>query len=169
MKKLWLLIPIFVLILSFKSNTPLRVTNSTYDKMLSVILSDNVPEMTVSDFTLSKAKEVLVIDAREKNEYEISHLPDAIWVGFKDFDIKRMSGISKNKKILVYCSIGYRSEEIVGRLIELGYTDVANLYGGIFEYVNQDNTVYDASGPTRKVHGFSKIWSIWVNKGEKVF
>lgn len=167
MKKSWLLIPILILILSFKSNSSLRVNSSSFDKMLSVILSHEAPEVSVTDFSLSE--KVILVDAREKNEYDISHLPGALWVGFKDFEIERMTEISKNEKIVVYCSMGYRSEKIASKLIESGYTDVVNLYGGIFEWVNQDKIIIDTFGPTRKVHGFSRMWSIWLNKGEKVF
>lgn len=166
MNRFKLLLTIILLNLSFNSYSQHKVTSTAFDKMLGVILSHDVPEVSVADFSISE--KVVVVDAREKNEYDISHLPRALWVGFKDFDIQRLSTVPKNQKIVVYCSIGYRSEKIAKKLIESGYTDVVNLYGGIFEWVNQDKTVKDASGTTHKVHGFSRMWSIWLNKGEKV-
>lgn len=69
----------------------------------------------------------------------------------------------------MYCSIGYRSEKIAKKLLENGYDNVSNLYGGIFEWANQGNKVYNDYGETTKVHAFSRLWSVWLNKGEKVY
>ncbi|MER3327952.1 MAG: rhodanese-like domain-containing protein, partial [Candidatus Kapaibacterium sp.] len=87
-----------------------------------------------------------------------------------DFELSRVQEISKDSKIVVYCSVGYRSEKIAEKLQGAGYTDVSNLYGGIFEWVNQDRAVVDDQNtPTTKVHAFSRVWGVWLNKGEKVY
>ena len=45
-----------------------------------------------------------------------------------------------------------------------------NLYGGIFEWKNQDGTVVDDEGSiTDSVHAFDRAWGIWLNKGKKVY
>ena len=83
-----------------------------------------------------------------------------------------MSGIKKDQKVVVYCSIGYRSEKIGEQLQQLGYKDVHNLYGSIFEWVNAGNEVVDAkNNKTRKVHTYNRKWSQWVEDGkaEKVW
>ena len=99
----------------------------------------------------------------------MSHIQDAIWVGYDDFDLSRVGEVEKNQKIVVYCSVGYRSEKVSEKLIEAGYEDVANLYGGIFEWRNQDQEVVDEQGQTNKVHAYDKVWGVWVTKGEKVY
>jgi hypothetical protein len=44
------------------------------------------------------------------------------------------------------------------------------LYGGIFEWKNNNFKVLDTLGnETEKVHTFSKSWSKWLTKGEKVY
>ena len=56
------------------------------------------------------------------------------------------------------------------KLKAAGYRNVRNLYGSIFEWVNQDNPVVDNQGkPTQKVHAYSRTWGVWLNKGEKVY
>ena len=59
--------------------------------------------------------------------------------------MKIYQGWSKSDTIVLYCSIGYRSEKIGEKLVEMGYGHVFNLYGGIFEWVNRDLPVYNAS------------------------
>jgi len=71
---------------------------------------------------------------------------------------------------VVYCSVGVRSEIIAHRIIEKGYTNVYNLYGGIFEWKNNGFQVMDTLGnTTEKVHTYNKEWSKWLTKGEKVY
>jgi hypothetical protein len=70
----------------------------------------------------------------------------------------------------VYCSVGYRSERIGEKLQDAGYTHVFNLYGGIFNWKNQDGVVLDASNDTtERVHTYNKSWSRFLKKGEPVY
>ena len=81
-----------------------------------------------------------------------------------------MNGISKDATIIVYCSVGYRSEKITKKLNKMGYKNVSNLYGGIFEWVNQGHKVYDdKNNNTLKVHTYNKRWSKWLRRGVKIY
>lgn len=111
----------------------------------------------------------LILDTREKEEFEVSHLAGAKWVGYETFDIEGLQSIPKEQKIVVYCSIGARSQEIGKKLKEAGYTEVYNLYGGIFHWVNEEHKVYAGDSPTDKVHAFDRAWGVWLNKGQKVY
>lgn len=114
--------------------------------------------------------EVIILDAREKEEFEVSHLENSMYVGYNDFDESTLKTIPKDKKIVVYCSIGIRSENIGKKLQKAGFTDIQNLYGGIFEWKNNDLPVLDSSGnETEKVHAFSRHWAKWLKKGEKIY
>ena len=81
-----------------------------------------------------------------------------------------LKNIQKNSRIIVYCSVGYRSERIGEQLLANGYSNVTNLYGGIFEWVNSDYPVVDTNNvKTNKVHAYSKLWGKWLKNGEKVY
>ena len=54
---------------------------------------------------------------------------------FTSFHTARRRGTALH--IIVYCSIGVRSEDIGEKLKELGYTKILNLYGGIFDWKNK--------------------------------
>ncbi|MCB9194871.1 MAG: sterol desaturase family protein [Flavobacteriales bacterium] len=106
----------------------------------------------------------IFLDAREKEEYEVSHLQNAYWIGYNDFNKERLNGIDKQSKIVVYCAIGARSNDIAVELIALGYQDVSNLYGGIFSWANQGYDLYHGEDLTNKVHPYDQNWSKWLNK-----
>jgi len=144
------------------------VQNKSFDVMLATLLSHSVKEVGAKD--VNKDSTTVFLDSREKNEYNVSHLKNSIWVGYNDFDMSRVKRISKSQKIIVYCSVGYRSEKITEKLNKAGYTNVSNMVGGIFEWKNQNNMVYDNAGmETQKVHAYSKTWGVWLNRGEKVY
>lgn len=145
-----------------------QVKSKAYSMLLDTLLSHSVQEITVQEASLIKGNTIF-LDARKPNEYAISQIENAIFVGYDNFEINSMKNIAKDHKIIVYCSVGYRSEKIAEKLVDKGYSDVSNLYGGIFEWKNQDHEVYNDSVVTKKVHGFNKAWGIWLNKGTKVY
>ena len=148
-----------------------HVESATFDKMIGRTISFSVPTMGVAELKATK-EPVYLLDAREVEEYEVSHIPNAIHVGYDHFDATQLAAIPKDAKVVLYCSIGYRSEKIGEQVAALGYTNVHNLYGSIFEWVNQGNTVVDNKGQaTQKVHTYNRVWSVWVDgaQAEKVW
>ncbi len=130
---------------------------------------NTVPLISATDLE-RKADNFVLLDTREKAEYKVSHLENAQWVGYDTFDKKRLKDIPKDQPIVVYCSIGYRSERIGEQLLKMGYEEVYNLNGGIFEWVNQDQELVESKDKaTDKVHAYSKSWGVWLDKGEKVY
>jgi len=143
------------------------VGSKPYSLMLSTLLSSDVPIKSVSEIT--HLENFQVLDAREKNEFEISHLKNAIWVGYDDFNFGRIESLDKSKPTIVYCSVGYRSEKITEKLRDFGFGNVYNLYGGIFEWANEQKPVYKFETETDSVHAYDKIWGVWLNIDEKVY
>ncbi len=143
----------------------------TLKEVLKKYNSESVPYITVKSLK-EKTSEVILLDARESKEYEVSHLKNAIFVGYEQFNIRKTIKKLPNKdaKIVVYCSLGVRSEDIAEQLKSKGYLKVYNLYGGIFEWKNDGNSVFEKGGvETNKVHAYSKEWGAWLLKGEKVY
>ena len=148
-----------------------RTINPEFEKEVDSYLNYSVPAITVKNLIQIK-DDVVLLDAREMNEYEVSHIPGARYVGFDDFDESVLSDIDKDKRIVVYCSIGYRSEKIGEKLKKLGYKNPYNLFGSIFEWVNAGQPLVDKEGKaTNIIHTYNKKWSKWVTDGmaEKVW
>lgn len=142
----------------------------SFHKMIKTMLSHSVDEVYAKD--LSYDSSIVYLDAREIKEYNVSRIENAQWVGYDDFDLSRVKKLDKDKEIVVYCSIGYRSEKIAEKLKAEGFTNVSNMLGGIFEWANYENKLVDSSSlKTKKIHGFSRAWGIWLDgdKSEKVY
>ncbi len=139
--------------------------NPDFDAEVARTINFTVPTIGVTALKKDLNK-VHLFDARAKEEYSVSHIPGAKFIGYSDFDKTKLTHVPKDAKVVVYCSIGYRSEKIGERLQEMGFTNVHNLYGSIFEWVNRGNEVVDENGtPTREVHVYNRQWSEWVEEG----
>jgi rhodanese-related sulfurtransferase len=160
-----------ILILFFLINATLYA-QTELNQQLQKWNKNKVPYITVDSFASLKTNPVL-LDAREEKEFKISHLKKAVFVGYDHFKLKEtLKKLPKDKDVIivVYCSLGIRSEIVAHKLIKEGYTNVYNLYGGIFEWKNNAFRVIDTLGNnTEKVHTYNKDWSKWLTKGEKVY
>lgn len=146
-----------------------QVNDPAYSLMLQKLLTHSVREISVKE-AVEKSDNVIFLDAREKEEFGVSHLEGALQVGYDQFTLKMVNKINKDERIIVYCSVGYRSEKIAELLVSAGFSHVSNLYGGIFEWVNEGYPVYDQSGKlTNKVHAYDYTWGVWLRKGDKVY
>lgn len=143
------------------SNTHYQVSckiEKALNKMLkctvAVISTDRLADL------ISSSTDCIVLDSRELTEFEVSHLPNAKWVGYVDFTLSRVADVPKDSNIVVYCSIGVRSENIAEKLLSFGFTNVWNLYGGIFAWANEHKTLARQNlVPTLSVHGYDQNWS----------
>lgn len=166
MKKPWILTYIMVL-LSFTASLG-QITSNRYKALLKTLYKNTVPLVSCDD--AEKLRSAQFLDTRAYQEFKVSHIPNARWIGYDEFSLDKMKGIDKQTPLVVYCSVGVRSEQIGKKLLDAGYTNVQNLYGSLFEWVNQDKPIVDEKGkPTNKVHGYSRTWGIWLKKGEKVY
>lgn len=122
----------------------------------------NVQQMTVADLAATNLTDYLLIDVRKKEEYKVSYLKNAINIESAK-EILTLTKQNQNKKIILYCSVGYRSSDIANQLLSLGVTNIYNLEGSIFEWVNSGHKVYNAKGITKYVHPYNKAWGILLN------
>ena len=132
-------------------------TEADFKDMLEGMYKYTVPLIQPAEIQKKGLSNYILLDTREKEEYEVSHLPGAIWTGYDHFNEAVLDLLDKDKAVVVYCSVGYRSERIGERMQKAGFTQVYNLYGGIFQWTNEGNAVENAAGePTPKVHGYNK-------------
>ena len=117
---------------------------------------------------ISTDQNIQILDTRKKEEFEVSHLENAIHVGYKNFEIEQYQDqIDKNQLIIVYCSIGVRSEKIGDKLKTAGFENVKNLRGGLFKWFNENRQILDDNNkPTHHIHGYNKKWSRYLKRGE---
>lgn len=129
---------------------------------------DNLVSVTELSKQL-KEQDILLLDSREKKEFEVSHIKKANYVGYNKFDISRFESIDKKTPIVVYCSVGYRSAKICEKLTKKGFTNVKNLYGGIFKWANDGFDVVDGNNAKVKVHPYDKDWGKWLKEDYRCY
>ncbi len=147
------------------------MAQGAFDLMLKGMYKETVPLISTDS-----ALEVLIdaqavfLDTRSSEEYNVSHIEGARFVDYETFDISQLENLPRDSAIVVYCSVGYRSERIGEQLLSAGFSNVRNLYGGIFEWKNEHRQVVNkASQPTDSVHAFNRLWGIWLHEGIKVY
>ncbi len=142
----------------------------TLENIMEKLASKDVPLATVTEIAVNPS--YVRLDTREKEEFVVSHIKDAHFIGYSDFEISEFTEHfpDKDATYVVYCSVGVRSEKIGKKLIAMGYTNVKNLSGGIFKWINEEYEVVDSTGKrTAKVHAYNRFWGLLLNKGEKVY
>ncbi|MEO7308805.1 MAG: rhodanese-like domain-containing protein [Chitinophagaceae bacterium] len=146
-----------------------KAKTAAFDVAVKLLLNGNTPVINVSE-ALTAFNQAIFLDAREFPEYQVSHLYNARHVGAKKFKPGTIADLSLTQPLIVYCSIGKRSDTVTQQLISAGYQDVRNLYGGIFEWVNYGHPVYDHHDQlTEAVHAYNSIWGKWLEKGIKIY
>lgn len=71
-----------------------------------------------------------LIDVRTPGEYADGHIPGAVNVPLQQISTIAKKVPNKNTPLFVYCLSGGRSQQAVGALKQMGYTDARNI-GGI--------------------------------------
>lgn len=142
-----------------------------YARLLRTLYRNTVPTVTPAALAaeLRRPGQPLLLDSRTPAEFKVSHLRGARFVHFDSIGTEKFEGIDRNRPVMVYCSVGYRSERLGERLQALGFKQVRNLYGGLFQWVNEGYPVQNAQGPTTNVHPYSALWSPWLRQGRQVY
>ena len=86
---------------------------------------------------LSDSGPPLVVDIRERDEFEQGHVPGAIFIprGFLELRIEQHA-FDRNEPVLLYCAGGVRSALAARNLQEMGYANVESLTGGFNGWKN---------------------------------
>jgi UPF0176 protein len=92
--------------------------------------------------TLLDDPDVLVIDTRNRYEYEVGTFPGAIDPGtdrFRDFPAfaEQVAAESPGRRVAMFCTGGIRCEKATALMLALGFDEVYHLRGGILNYLQQ--------------------------------
>lgn len=79
---------------------------------------------------LEQGDDLILLDIREPFEYEICRLPNATLIPMGEVPI-RLTELSKERPLVVYCHAGVRSARVVAWLRRQGFDNAQNLAGGI--------------------------------------
>ncbi len=108
------------------------------------------PEYAMKEFN---SGDVLFVDARTEAEMSVSTLPKAI----SKEEFLDNKNLYKNKKIVSYCTIGYRSG-LFAQKMKKSNIKVYNLSAGILGWTHGGGKVYDSRGIVQRIHVYGKDW-----------
>lgn len=91
-----------------------------------------VREMSVTELKARRdqGEKPLVIDVREDWELQLARIPDVVHVPMNQLPA-RLGEFSRDAETIVMCHAGGRSLRVAHYLANQGFTNVANLTGGI--------------------------------------
>jgi rhodanese-related sulfurtransferase len=79
----------------------------------------------------------IILDVRTPDEFKGGYIAGAINIDYYSSDFKnKISQMDRNKEYLVYCRSGVRGAASVQIMLDLGFTRVRNLSGGIVQWIN---------------------------------
>lgn len=121
----------------------------------------NVPTMTtgtLADVLAEGDRPVLLLDARSREEYAVSHLNGAYHAPSADQAQALVEAAPPNTLVVAYCSVGYRSAALVDALAMRGIDDAINLEGSIFAWANEGRPVFRGPDEVHVVHPYDASW-----------
>jgi len=80
--------------------------------------------------------EVLVLDVREPQEFQICRIPGSTLIPLNDLP-QRLAELEGYKDMVVHCKSGIRSAKAVKLLHEAGFSSAKNLRGGILAWIDE--------------------------------
>jgi rhodanese-related sulfurtransferase len=121
-----------------------------------------VPQMDTGELArrLSAQEEhrPFLIDVRSREEYNVSHLPDAVRADSPNQIRALARTVPAAWPIVLYCSVGIRSSAAAQKLIDEGFPNVSNLKGSIFKWANEGRPLVQDGKPAHQVHPYNKYW-----------
>lgn len=153
-------------------NVPDRLQTGYNELDLKLEKLISADELAVGAKEAAALDNALFLDARETAEFDVSHLPGAVNIGYDNLNLKTVKYVDKSRPIVVYCTVGYRSERAAKKLRKKGFTNVYNLYGSLYAWKLAGLPLEDAKGqPTERLHTYNEKWGSFVpdSIGEKVW
>ena len=97
------------------AQTPSKVDYDAFEKLVAEVKPHRAARLVnVERFgSLSKQKDVIILDTRSKAMYDAKHVKGAIHLNFSDFTQKALENLipSKDTKILIYCNNNFDEDE----------------------------------------------------------
>jgi rhodanese-related sulfurtransferase len=126
----------------------------------------DVPKMDWTELSRRQG-EVTVVDARDPHEYAVSHLAGSLNIPYKQVraDPAILQQVPKDRPVVTYCTIGWRSGMVASKLIQAGYSDVYNLKGSLIHWFNMGGTVVKDDGEeVQRIHPFNDDWARYITR-----
>ena len=126
-KRMFLLLFIFMLVVSGCGKSKDDVQGNTYEK---ISMSEGIERMESDEG-------YILLDVRRADEFEAGHIPGAVNLPNEEIGTKEIPSLpDKTQTIYIYCRSGNRSKQAADKLLALGYANIIE-FGGIIDYTGE--------------------------------
>jgi rhodanese-related sulfurtransferase len=138
----------------------------SWDAVFAWIQRDwpEVPQMSTDELAQRMAAgngaTPLLIDVRTRQEYEVSHLPGAVWAETRSEIAAALRTASGQQAVVLYCSVGVRSSKAAAELVQSGRANIFNLKGSIFWWANEGRPLIANDRAANVVHPYNEKWGV---------
>lgn len=87
--------------------------------------------------------DLVLLDCREPNECNLARLPRALCIPRGILETNIEAAVPRDRPVVIYCASGNRSAFAAATLMDMGYTNVASMRGGIRAWVDAGGDVED--------------------------
>lgn len=124
-----------------------RVPTVNVAELVQGMNGQGIPERSITD-----AKPMLLVDVREPEESAVSMIPGAVTAADYELNPQRYA----DRRIVPYCTVGYRSGKYTEKLLRNG-VDAVNFEGSIMAWVEAGLPLVTPDGEdTVRVHTWSR-------------
>jgi rhodanese-related sulfurtransferase len=97
-----------------------------------------IKEISVAEVLAMQARgePAVYLDVREQNEWNLGHLPKAMFLPRGVIETTVEQRIPRGAKVIIYCASGNRSVLAAEAMQHMGYHDVASMAGGIRKWAD---------------------------------
>ena len=124
---------------------------------VETISTDQLEKLLLEARQNPHAKKRVLLDIRSAEEFAVSRIPGARHVPpdtVVDFAERELASLDRSQLIVVYCAVGMRSATAARDLKFLGFTQVKNLRGSLFQWANEGRALEGATA----VHPYNDYW-----------
>jgi rhodanese-related sulfurtransferase len=98
-------------------------------------------------------EKVFILDARNGEEYNVSHIKNAKRCGYNDFSAERIWMVDRKARVIIYSTTGERGIIVAQYLKLMGFVDIQTLSDNLIGWKNDGYEVIDSNGKkTDKIH-----------------
>lgn len=130
------------------------------------ISTNHLDKLLLDASQKSQGTKLVVLDIRSAEEFSVSRIAGARNVPpntVVDFAERELASLDRAQPIVVYCSVGVRSAAAARDLQFLGFTQVKNLHGSLFQWANEGRLLEGGVA----VHPYNGFWGRLLRAGER--
>ncbi|OEK02246.1 hypothetical protein BFP97_12280 [Roseivirga sp. 4D4] len=106
-----------------------------------------------------------ILDVRDEKEFKVSHLKGAI-----RYEESLLKDLRSDEPVMVYCTVGLRSNQVAKALREEGFDRIIELQDGLIGWSNAELPLINSRNElTDSVHVYSQYFSALLKGGTAVY